>query len=397
MGRAPSPPRPTPRPVLAGWALAAALNLSAGVVIASWPERQTDLDSVRRWGQGWLASGWDVYATPAIGLPDYPPHAIVALSPLGALPDTWAVSVWATLNLGMALLACCLVVRAMDPDARLREHVLTIAMFLCWGAFRALLQFSLLTFTFGLLAMVLARKRPAWSGICLGLALMKPQIAGPFFLWAIFTRRLRVAGIGVGVAALGAILFCLRAHANPIDVMVRYVEILRVYHTGDAILVGIAQLRPLVALAVSHPAWVDALAGAVALLLLGVIGVLGLVESKRRTTIAYSAPALAGVWSVLTFYHLTYGFVLLLPAAMLLRSARDSETAIFRRRVFWGLQLAMMVDVPGMGRRAGQLLALPPLLIPVLRHFDRWLMLGLFACLVALAVGRVGRHAGANS
>ena len=41
MERAPSPPQSTPRPVLAAWALMAALNLSAGVVIASWPERQT--------------------------------------------------------------------------------------------------------------------------------------------------------------------------------------------------------------------------------------------------------------------------------------------------------------------------------------------------------------------
>ena len=33
----------------------------------------------------------------------------------------------------------------------------------------------------------------------------------------------------------------------------------------------------------------------------------------------------------------------------------------------------------------------------VLSHFDRWLMLGLFACLAALAVERVGRHADASS
>jgi glycosyl transferase family 87 len=397
MERAPSPPQSTPRPVLAAWALMAALNLSAGVVIASWPERQADLDSVSRWGHAWLVSGWNVYATPDVGLPDYPPHAVVALSPLGALPDTWAVPVWAALNLGMALLACCLVVRAMDPDARVGEHLLPIAMFLCWGAFRTLLQFSLLTFTFGLLTMVLARRRPTWSGVCLGLALMKPHIAAPFFLWAMFTRRLHVAGVGVGVVALGTIIFCLRAGTNPIGVTLGYFEILRGYHTGDAPLVGIAHLRPLIALAVSHPAWVDVVTGAVAVLLLGAIGVLGVAECRRWATIPYSAPALAGVWSVLTFYHLTYGFVVLLPAAMQLRSARDSETAIFRRRVFWGLQLAMMVDVPGMGRRAGQLLTSPPMLDSVLSHFDRWLMLGLFACLAALAVERVGRHADASS
>jgi hypothetical protein len=75
-----------------------------------------------------------------------------------------------------------------------------------------------------------------------------------------------------------------------------------------------------------------------------------------------------------------------------LRSLRDPETAVFRRRVFWGLQLAMMVDLPGVGRRAGELLTLPPMFEPVLRHFDRGLMLGLFACLAALAIEREGRR-----
>ena len=363
----------------------AAINLTAGVVITTWPERQTDLDSVRRWGHAWLVSGWNVYATPEVGLPDYPPHAIVALSPLGVLPETLAVPFWAMLNLGMALLACGLVVRAIDPDARVREHVLTILMFLCWGAFRTLLQFSLLTLTLGLLAMALARKRSAWSGVCLGLALMKPQIAAPFFVWAMFTRRRRVAGVGIGVVAAGLVVFCLRARANPIDVALRYVEILRAYYTGDVFLVGIAQLRPLIAAAVSSPAMVDALAGLVALILLGVIAALGWKEQEQNAAVMYSAPALVGVWSLLTFYHLTYGFVLLLPVAMLLRSARDPKTATFRRRVFWGLQLTMMADVPGIWRRVGHLLTVPAMLDIVSRNFDRWLMLGLFACLAALA------------
>jgi hypothetical protein len=390
-----SSPRRTSGLALAAWALMAAINLSAGIVISSRPERQSDLESVRRWGHAWLVSGWNVYATPEVGLPAYPPHAVVALSPLGALPVTWAVPVWATLNLGMALLACCLVVRAMDPDTRVRAHVLTIAMFLCWGAFRTLLQFSLLTFTFGLLAMVLARRRPAWSGLCLGLALMKPQVGLPFLLWAVFTRRVRVAGLGIGVVAAGLVVFCLRAHASPIDVALGYIEILRVYHTGEPILVGMAQVRPLIAAAVSDPAVVDALTGIVALLLLCVIAALGWWERKQNAAVMYSAPVLAGVWSLLTFYALTYGFVLLLPAAMLLRSLRDSQTATVRRRLFWVLQFAMMVDAPGAGRRVHRFLTITPMLDRMLRHADRGLMLGLFVCLTALAIER-GRRLAAS-
>jgi hypothetical protein len=100
----------------------------------------------------------------------------------------------------------------------------------------------------------------------------------------------------------------------------------------------------------------------------------------------YSAPALAGVWSLLTFYHLTYGFLLLLPAAALLIYADDPRTTAFRTRVFWSMQVLMMVDVPGVWRRAGAAVTAPDVTLSVgVRDFDRFAMLALFACLLALA------------
>ena len=62
------------RSVLIGWALMAALNLSAGVVIASLPERQTDLETMREWGRDWLVAGSNIYVGYG-NAPDYPPHA----------------------------------------------------------------------------------------------------------------------------------------------------------------------------------------------------------------------------------------------------------------------------------------------------------------------------------
>ena len=380
-----SPPRGI---VLAAWALAAAVNLSAGLVIASWPERRSDLESMQRWGHAWLVTGSNVYETDE-GLPDYPPHALVALSPLGAIPDRLAVPVWGSINLGLALLAPCLAVRAVCPGATLSAAALPILMFLCWGGFRTLLQFSLLSLTAGLLSMIVADRKPVWSGVCLGLALMKPQMAAPFLLWALFTRRWRVAGVALGVVAMGTAVFCLRAGANPLDVTLRYADILRVYHTGEPILVGLAQLRPLVALVASHPALVDALTAAVAVALLAAVCVLGLTEEKRRAPTRYAAPALAGVWSLLTFYHLTYGFVLLLPAGLLLWSVGDPRTRSVRRRVFWGLQLAMMLDVPGIWGRARHLIAPNRMLDAMLPHFDRGFMLALFGCLAVLACAQL--------
>lgn len=63
--------------------------------------------------------GSDLYSTPAA--PDYPPHAIVSLSPLATVPPNWVVPAWASLNTGLALLAPYLAVRWVRPTLRLPE------------------------------------------------------------------------------------------------------------------------------------------------------------------------------------------------------------------------------------------------------------------------------------
>src|ERR1700730_17460061 len=101
---------------LAAWALMAALNLSAAVMISSWPDRQADLDSMRRWGHGWLVEGTNI-SEAAGEAPGYPPHAIVALSPLSLLEAHRTVAAWAAFNLLLAVLSVYLAVCAFRPDA----------------------------------------------------------------------------------------------------------------------------------------------------------------------------------------------------------------------------------------------------------------------------------------
>ena len=95
----------------------------------------------------------------------------------------------------------------------------------------------------------------------------------------------------------------------------------------------------------------------------------------------YSAPLLVSCWSLLTFYHLTYGFIVLLPVMMLL-ALNDAAHSTLRKTLFWVLQIGMMIDVPGLARRVGP--ASGPVAV-ALSHVDRLLMLFLFAGLVVLA------------
>ena len=305
------------------------------------------------------------------------------------MPDAAAAPLWGAINLGLIAAAVLLAVRRFRPSMTPGAAALPIAMFLCWGCFRTLLQFSLFPFTLALLAITMAQSRPGASGVLLGLSLVKPTVAFPFVLWTLLSRRWRIAAIAVGFAAVCCAVYCLRAQADPIRLTAQYTGILRTFYMGDALLVGLSDLRPLIAAsgALPLPA-VDAIAVSVSLILLAIVIAVGLAERRTGGDVIASAPPLAGVWILLTFYTLTYGFILLLPAAALLVFSTDARTRSLRAGAFWLLQGAMMLDVPGAWRRLEALTGPNAWAAAVFGHADRILMLSLFACIVMLAQRR---------
>jgi hypothetical protein len=362
------------------WALLAFVNLAAGIVIASHDGRANDLESVMRWAKAWLIDGANVYQ-PLDSTTDYPPHAIVLLSPLGAPSSVVAIPVWAAVNVCLAIIAPYLAARFYRPSAPFRVILLPILMFLCWGGVRTLLQFSLLALTLSMAALSLADRRPMAAGAILGCALMKPQVALPVFCWALFTRRWKVALTSIGGVAIGFAAFCLWAGADPIFVVRRYADILASYYTGGALLAGLSELRPAIRALVSNVSDVDTIAGSIAIGLFAGICVAGFQEGGARTRLLYAAPPLVACWSLLTFYHLTYGFIILLPVMMML-ALIDTERSKLRMWIFWILQIGMMIDLPGLARLTG--LSRTAFGMALL-HADRALMLCLLAGLAALA------------
>jgi hypothetical protein len=362
------------------WAVLALLNLAAGTVIASHDGRASDLESVMRWVRAWLLDGVNVYQ-PLDSTTDYPPHAIVLLSPLGVLSSAVAVPLWASVNLCLALIAPYLAARFYRPHAPFRVILLPILMFLCWGGVRTLLQFSLLALTLSMAALSLADRKPLASGAVLGCALLKPQVALPVFCWALFTRRWKLAITSIGVVAIGFMAFCLWTGADPVFVVRRYGDILAGYYSGDTHLAGLSELRPAIRVLVRGASDIDAVAGSIAIGLFMGICVAGFQEGSVRPRVLYAAPPLVACWSLLTFYHLTYGFVILLPVMMML-AFNDTERSPLRTWLFWILQIGMMIDLPGLARLTG---LSNTALGMMLSHVDRVLMVGLFAGLAALA------------
>jgi glycosyl transferase family 87 len=370
--------------MLAFWATLALLNLAAAIVAAEDPQRAYDLETMMGWGRAWLVDGLNVHRL-ADSIADYPPNAIVLLSPLSLLPLRVAVPMWAAVNLGLLLLAPYFAARFYRPFAPFRIIILPILMFLCWGGNRTLLQFTMLALTLSMAALFLSDRRPLTSGVCLGLALMKPQVALPVLLWTLFTRRWRIASTATGSVLLTFAVFCVRANANPVDVVIGWMQILAMYHTNyrnGTVLSGLSELRPLLAALPSHGLDVDAVNGAIAIGLLAGISVAGFQEARIRSRALYAAPPLAACWVLLVVYHITYGFLVLLPVLMAL-TLSGAERSRLRSGVFWLLQLGLMFDIPGFARRSG--LEGTPIFNAVLIHADRVLVMALFAGLVALA------------
>jgi hypothetical protein len=366
--------------VLLFWTVLAVLNLGAAVVISSRRQRIADLEAIMTLGRAWLLTGENVYRS-VDSVVAHPPNAIPVLSLLSLLPVIFAAAFWLLLNIGAACVAPYFAARSFRPNDPFRVIVLPILMFLCWGGVRSLTQISLLVLTFTMAAFVFADRRPSGASGWLGLGMIQPAMALPVFLWAIFTRRWRLVAGSVLVTGGLFVVYCARIPESPAWVLARYLGILSVQYSANAIPAGLTELGPLIRQLVPNASDVNVIAGSLALGLLAGICVAGFLEGSPGKRVLYAAPPLIACWSLLTFSHVTDGFVILLPVMMLL-ALNDTARSTLRKALFWFLQIGMMVDIPGLSRRfAGD----TPLYANVLVHADRVLILMLFVGLVVLA------------
>jgi hypothetical protein len=358
------------------WGMLAVANLTYGVLLARDPARTDDFLTVLSWASAWLLRGVNLY-TPEWAA-DYPPHAIVTLAPLSLIPASFIAWVWVAVNVLLAVAVPWLALRVMCPDAPRWGRIEVTLLFLCWSGTKILTQYSLLMLALSLIGMWLADLRPVASGVAIGLALMKPQIAFPVFLWVALARRWKIVSSAAVAVAVGWLVYAARAGLSPVTLVTGYISVLQTYYTGPTAVRGVSNLRPLFEQFTTPEAAEPAAASAALLMLAIIVGL----ASRRRRDDRLLIPALGGVWSLSTVYHLTYGFILLLPASILLRLDRGTRDGVARRAIFWIVQAALIVDSPGIARRTATLLS--PFAAAALSHADRLLMLLVFAAIVRL-------------
>jgi hypothetical protein len=235
--------------------------------------------------------------------------------------------------------------------------------------------------TLGVLAIVNADVRPVASGVSLGLALAKPHIAGPMMLWALFTRRARVATAAIAVVTAGFTVYCVRAHVSPVDVVVGYARILLSFYAGADRLIGRTSVRPWWLALAGDQALGDILWSLGSVLLLIVPCRIAMRGRNVADVRAGAGPALLCLWSLLTIYHIGNNLILLLPAFAFLLLVDDPATAWWRRGVASAIQMAMMFDIPV--HLASWVPDRGPLFL-VVRDFDRVVVLVTFVSVTFL-------------
>src|SRR5262245_30622903 len=118
-------------------AAAAGVNIAIGVWLA-WrdPSRASDLSTMYDWTRDRIADGARHY-TGVHDAVDYPPNALVFLSPLGLLPRRVLVQVWIPAGLALAAVLPYLAIRCATRSARVA--LLPSLLVWCWKTTRTAL------------------------------------------------------------------------------------------------------------------------------------------------------------------------------------------------------------------------------------------------------------------
>lgn len=329
-------------------AVAACVNVAAGVTLALRdPRRASDLWVMYDWCRAWLIGGDSLYAG-ADASTDYPPNAIVLLSPLALVPQRWVVSLWTMGAVALTPVLPWLVVRCASRGDR-GPLALTVPalLYLCWAAPRTLLQFTLLSMTLACVALRIADARRLAGGVALGLALFKPHIAGPIALWMLVTGRFRPLIAAAAVVLVGGAVYDVRIGESPVTTAAGWWKVISAEYGGPEGLVGHTSIRAWARIVSGDPIRADAIWIAASVLLLAVLcGIAMRDRSRALDEGGLAVPAMFCLWSLLAIYHNGNNMMLMLPAFAFLWFRADRQASPSRWIPILVLQAALAFDVP---------------------------------------------------
>ena len=371
------------------WLVLGMANLSAAVLIALGPSHSPDVRTVANWCRHWLLDGVSPYPGAEFRT-NYPPYALVLLSPLAVVPQRFLELTWALVSAALAVIVGWLGLKSTPVQSRGGQPLLiSVGFFLAWESLRVgigLGQFTLVAVASGLAAVLY--RGTIGRGILLGIAMIKPQVGVAFVLWAMLDGAWAAGVIAAVPIVLGTIVFAARLGQSPLNIAAAYGEVLRHEVGGTGFRQGSIELRPLFHDLIGQGRMADVVHVVFAAAAL-VIVVLALRRMSSVNRALFLLP-LTCLWTLMSVYHPAYDLVLLWPASVALSNwqARVRPRTLVVAALS-AVQLALVVDIPGLWWKLNGRVASPVhagIVAAGFQHFDRFLVLGLFAALITVSI-----------
>lgn len=231
------------------WGGLALACLIAGVMVSNNPGRSDAYIEVRNWLTIWR-SGVNVYEQRAL-LVDYPPHALVFMSPLLWFPSVGGEFWFALFNVVVCAITAWTIVSltsgyAAVPLSR-TERLAYALMLLVWSPTRVGIwngQTSPALILCCCLALRMSQWSPVVAGTLLAIGLSKPHVAFGFVLLAAFCRMWKMLSVAVVAAVAAAFAYTLTVSRAPVDVFNQYLANLFDVYGGPTFLRAEVDLRP---------------------------------------------------------------------------------------------------------------------------------------------------------
>ena len=366
--------------------IAAAVNLAAGVWVSLQSDRLSDFAQVAGWLRQWYI-GVDSYAAPSVT--DYPPWALVVLSPLNAIPAVIQPLFWVGVNVGLAIVLAVHLVRLTGGEAMGRPRLL--ALLLLAACIRTLNQFSLFAYVVALAGATL--HCGVIGGLILGTAMIKPQVAGAVALWAVLSGRVWRVVLAAIVPLMLSMFYAERLLSTARTVLTEYAVVLQRIYGGRGF-TGHTDLKAWVEAV--WPAFPGGFGFTIALALLLVTPALVAV-GRRRGPLDRDLELLAfcGVVSLLAVRHLSYDFILVLPVLAAWATTPKNRTAgrwDNALKVFFVMVAVwLLLNPSGVARRVFPAIGMPDVLTAIALQIDRLMCLLLWIVMSVRLVTRYDR------
>lgn len=330
--------------------IAAIANVAVGLALSFHGGREGDLFQVVQWAREWM-HGLDPYAL-ADALVDYPPWALVVITPLAWVPSGVLTACWVAVNLTLVVWLVGMLARWSEPAGPSR--VLLGALLACAASLRTLNQFSLLSFTLAIAGA--AAESRAIGGAVLGVSLFKPHIGGALALWIWLRGERGRVLVAIAVVLALTLVFSLRAGVDLVTLGREYAACLTRAYSDLASIPGHTDLRSaLVAYAPSLDLGL-ALSAALVVILVAPLGLGAWRAGGRLPGDDLEVAAFCGVVSLLATRHLSYDLLLLLPLVVAWRvepfgGPFDFAQGRAKSLRFWILTALLVLEVPSIYRR----------------------------------------------